>query len=357
MKITNVSLRRFDLELIEPYQIAYETVHSATNFVLQLETDTKIIGFGCAAPDFVVTKEKPEEVEEAFKNILLPTLKGENPFFFTKIMHGLKLQKTVKSSALAMVDMALYDLIAKFSGIPLYKFLGAFRESIPTSVTIGILSFEETMKKAKEWIDKGFFILKIKGGLDWEEDFRKLKTLRRKFPKLILRYDGNQGLTLDQALKFSKAVESLEVEIIEQPLLISEEENYFDFSEKTSQPIMADESIKTLKDTFRLAKHNLVDMINIKLMKVGGIQEALHINSVAKSAGYEVMVGCLDECQLGISAGLHFALSRPNIEYADLDSFLDFNSAPFKDLFLLKNGILYPNSKNGLGVDKSNFNS
>ncbi|KAA3606262.1 MAG: dipeptide epimerase [Calditrichaeota bacterium] len=354
MKITNVSLRRFDLELSEPYQIAYETVYSATNFILQLETDTKIIGFGCAAPDFVVTKEKPEEVEEAFQNTLLPALKGANPFHFTKIMHDLKLQKTVKSSALAMVDMALYDLISKFSGVPLYKFLGVYRESIPTSVTIGILPFEETMQKAKEWINKGFFILKIKGGLDWEEDFHKLKTLRERFPKLTLRYDGNQGLTLVQALNFSKAVENLEVEIIEQPLLISEEKHYFDFSEKTSQPIMADESIKTLKDTFRLAKDNLVDMINIKLMKVGGIQEAFHINSVAKSAGYEVMVGCLDECQLGISAGLHFALSRPNIEYADLDSFLDFSSDPFKDLFFLKNGILYPNGKNGLGLE-SNF--
>lgn len=355
MKIVNVSLRRFDLELSEPYQIAYETVYSATNFVLQLETDEKLVGFGCAAPDFVITKEKPEEVEKTFQNILFPALKGANPFYFTKIMHDLKLQKVIKSSALAMVDMALYDLISKSLGVPLYKFLGVYRESIPTSVTIGILPFEKTMLKAKEWVEKGFFILKIKGGLDWEKDVFKIKTLRNKFPKIILRYDGNQGLTLKEALNFSKEVENLKVEIIEQPLLISEEKYYFDFSEKTSQPIMADESIKTLKDTFRLAKNNLVDMINIKLMKVGGIQEAFHINSVAKSAGYEVMVGCLDECNLGISAGLHFALSRPNIEYADLDSFLDFKSDPFKDLFFLRNGILYPNKKNGLGVDESNF--
>lgn len=351
MKIIDLSLERYDLQLNEPYTIAYETISTSTNFILRLKTDVAgIEGFGCAAPDIPVTYESPEDIEANFQNVIIPALKGADPFYFTQIIHQLKTGKLLKSSALNMVDMALFDLVSKFAGVPLYKYLGAFRNSIPTSVTIGILPLKETLKKADEFVEQGFYILKIKGGLNVEEDIAKLTAIKKKYPQILLRFDGNQGYQLDEAIYFSSKVETLGIEMIEQPLSTNERENYTTLSAAISQSVMADESLKTLKDTFRLAKNSRVNMINIKLMKVGGLQEGFHINSVAKSAGYEVMVGCLDECQLGISAGLHFALSRPNIEFADLDSFLDFNKDPYPDLFQVKKGVLYPSEKSGLGV-------
>jgi L-alanine-DL-glutamate epimerase-like enolase superfamily enzyme len=347
VRIHRVELERFDLELTEPYTIAYETISNASNFILKLETDLGLIGYGCAAPDPVITAEQPEDVEEAFKNQIEPALHGQNVFQYAHILEELK--PNVRSSALAMVDLALFDLISKKADVPLYQYLGGYRHEIATSITIGIMPLTETLKKARSFVDDGFGIIKLKGGLDVEEDIEKIHALRKNQPKILLRFDGNQGYSLEEALHFVEQTRPAEIEIFEQPTTVKNEELMGVLSKKIHLPVMADESLKTLQDAFRLTSNDYTDMINIKLQKVGGIWEGLHINSVARSAKNEVMVGCLDECALGISAGLHFALSRPNIQYADLDAHLDFVSDPMKGLFTIKKGIMRPNNKPGLG--------
>jgi len=347
MRIIQIEYQRLDLKLSEPYTIAYESIDRATNFILILHTDIGIIGYGCAAPDLEVTKETADEVAAAIESVITPLLHGANPFSYARILS--ELAPMVKSSTLAMVDSALFDLISKKADVPLYQFLGGYRNKIATSITIGILSFEETIQRAAAFVNQGFGVIKLKGGLDVETDIKKIKTLRKQHPKLRLRFDGNQGYDLDTARYFISKIKNGEIEILEQPTSINDENFMGLLSEDTPIPVMADESLKSLKDAFRLTSKGYSDMINIKIMKVGGILAANHINSVAKAANNEVMVGCLDECALGISAGLHFALSRPNIEYADLDGHLDLLNDPFKELFHLKGGYLYPSQKPGIG--------
>ena len=202
MRITRASYERLDLKLSEPYTIAYETVSQTSNFILRLETDGKLMGFGCAAPDPVVTGETPEQVETVIKEIIIPYLKGKNPFTYALILSELRLLLKDRSSALAMVDLALHDLIAKKADVPLYRFLGGYRNSIPTSVTIGILPLKETLEKARKLIEQGFTILKIKGGSLVDEDIEKMLKLRETFREITLRFDGNQGYSVDEAVIF-----------------------------------------------------------------------------------------------------------------------------------------------------------
>jgi L-alanine-DL-glutamate epimerase-like enolase superfamily enzyme len=254
---------------------------------------------------------------------------------------------------MAMVDMALHDILARKAKLPLYQLLGGFRHEVQTSITIGILPLRETLEQAGYYLKKGFSIVKLKGGAHLPDDIEKIQKLREKLGyDFFLRFDANQGYNTEESVEFISKTKSANIEILEQPTSRKREERLGEVSQIIDVPVMADESIKTLKDAFRLASNDWIDMVNIKIMKVGGILESQHINSVAKAAGLEVMVGCIDECALGISAGLHFTLSRPNIEYADLDGHLDLLEDPFTDLFKLKNGILYPSNYPGLGKIK-----
>jgi L-alanine-DL-glutamate epimerase-like enolase superfamily enzyme len=351
MRITKISYERLDLKLAVPYTIAYETIDKTTNFILKIETDGKWTGYGCAAPDKVVTGEAPEVVENAIKNEITEYLVGKDPFTYARLLMELKQILGKRASSLAMVDLALFDLISKKAEVPLYKFLGGFRNSIPTSITIGILCLEETMKHAAEYVRQGFSILKIKGGSDLEEDIAKMKALHAMYPKVTWRFDGNQGYSVSDSISFINETEAIDLEMLEQPTIVGAEEHLGQVTDNVDTPVMADESLKTLADAFRLAQNERINMVNIKLQKVGGIMVGMHINSVAKSANLQTMVGCIDECGLGIAAGLHFALSRPNIMYADLDGHLELVNDPYKNIFTLKNGVLVPSKKYGLGID------
>ncbi len=349
MKITNISYERLDLKLSQPYTIAYETVSEVVNFVLKLETDQGLIGYGCAVPDPIVTRETSEQVETFIKDAILSTLKGRSPFMFHRIMEDLRQLPGAGASAMAMTDMALLDLQAKKMGVPLYKYLGGYRNQIATSVTVGICSAEDALILVKELVKKGLFIIKIKGGIDIDEDLEKMKQIRRDFPEIRLRFDGNQGYTLKQALRFAKEAEALDIEVFEQPLSSELDMKLKDLKEKIRLPLMVDESLKSLEDAYYFSKDDQLDLFNIKLMKVGGILKAREINSVARAAGIRSMVGCLDESAIGISAGLHFALSDSNVMYADLDGHLDLEGDPYHGLFELKDGFLIPGTKPGIG--------
>jgi L-alanine-DL-glutamate epimerase-like enolase superfamily enzyme len=349
MIIQKIEFFRIDMPLAVPYTIAYETVTKTSNIILKLITNKGIIGWGCASPDLEVTGESAEDVIKnmaVIENLLL----NQPPFQIAFFNDILKQTIPKASSTLAMVDMALFDLMARKAKLPLYQLLGGYRKSIITSITIGIEPLDKTLELTKKFLKQGFSCIKLKGGLNLEEDIEKVRLMREIYgSEFTLRFDANQGFKPKECIRFMKETKNENIEILEQPTTKKREKKLAKLTHKMSIPVMADESLKTLNDAFHLANDEISDMVNIKIMKVGGISTAQHINSVAKAAGMEVMVGCLDECALGISAGLHFALSRPNIEYADLDGHLDLLEDPFKNLFQLKNGTLYPSTYYGLG--------
>jgi L-alanine-DL-glutamate epimerase-like enolase superfamily enzyme len=350
MRIIRLECWKEKLALNEPYTIAYETISIATNVFLRMDTDSGLSGFGCAAPDQEVTNETGKSVLESFENTIEPYLKGKAPFTYALILEELRTLLKGQPSALAMVDMALFDLIGKRTKEPVYRLLGGYRKCIPTSVTIGILPLKGTLERAIEFIRQGFFILKVKGGSDVEEDIERVLKLRETVGSTVeIRFDANQGYTVSQAIHFINKIKLAKIELLEQPTKKENDDLLKQVSNQVNVPVMADESLMTLKDVFHLTANNCTDMINIKLMKAGGIMEAMRINAVAMAANAEAMVGCMDESAMGIAAGLHFALARPNIMYADLDGHFDLIEDPYASMVTCKKGILYPSEKPGFG--------
>jgi len=350
MKIRSVSGHFRTLKLSEPYSIAYDSVDRCESVFINIVTDGGIQGWGCAAPDPKVTGETARNTLKAFDKELESYLLGKDVFEYARILDSIKSTNPGQPALRAMVDMALHDIIAQKTGVPLYKLLGGYRDSIPTSITIGIMSVKSTLVFAEDYVKKGFRNLKIKGGNDVLEDIEKINRVSEVLGTSVkIRFDANQGYSLNDAMTFLKGVRKANIELFEQPTQKNDLEMLKLITQKSELPVMADESLISLRDAFFISRDQCTDLINIKLMKTGGILEGMHVNSIAKAAGIGAMVGCMDESALGIAAGLHFALSRPNIRYADLDGHLDILDDPFSGMLKIREGELIPSGGNGLG--------
>lgn len=321
------------------------------NIFLTLTTDTGLTGWGMAAPDAVITGEDVPSVLQAYQGHIASCMQGENPFYYSRLYEELRDAIPGQASALAMVEMALYDLMSQKADVPLYMFLGGYRQKIVTSVTVGILHDNQVLERVDHLIDRGVKAIKIKGGKDVERDIRIVGLVRKRVGRNIaLTFDANQWYSLIEAAHFIRNTKNSDLELIEQPTSPELTFQWHLLRQEGNIPIMADESLKKLSDSFTLTSRQAVDFLNIKLMKVGGITPALQINSSARSAAVRCMMGCMDESSLGIAAGLHVALARPNISHADLDSWMDIENDRFTDLIRFENGYLYPSDRPGLGI-------
>ena len=339
------------MELTEPYEVAYNRFTHAENIFVGLSTE-KHTGWGCIAPDPDVTGETIPEIHDAAEDLLPALLSGQDYLRRALLMKKLKKLTPGLFSLWAGVDTALWDLLGKTTGLPVWKILGGYRDRIKTSITIGICGTEATVSKTKKHLEDGWDIIKIKGGIDVDSDIARLRAIRSECGSgLRIRFDANQGYTPEQALYFISGTGDLNIELIEQPTMKSKPDLLGIVTRKSPVPIMADESLLSLFDAFHLVKHGLVDLMNVKLMKVGGISEAVQVDAVARAAGVEVMVGCMDEAALGVAAGLHFALSRRNIRFADLDGHFDLIGDPSAGIIRCRAGYLYPSEKPGFGWD------
>lgn len=332
----HIDAKPVDLKLTTPFRISRGVQTVASNAIVQINYKN-YTGYGEAAPD--------EFYGESLQTVLACIAifagnLGDDPFAIEDIMNNLDQIIRLNPSAKAAVDMALYDLVGKMLGVPLYKLLGLNpAHSAYTSFTLGIDTPTNMAKKAL--LARDYPILKVKVGT--KNDIAIIEAIRE-VSSATIRVDANAAWTPKEAIKTINALAPYNIEFVEQPIPPHDLEGLRLIRENVPLPILADESCVTVEDIPWIA--GCVDGINIKLMKCGGLRQALKMIHVARAHNLRVMIGCMIESSLAITAAAHLT---PLVDYADLDGNLLIDNDPYTGVSVLNGKLVLPDGP-GLGV-------
>jgi muconate cycloisomerase len=344
-----ISVEIFTVHKRFPLTISRGTTAQTTNVWLRVEQDG-IEGWGEASPFSLGNhRQCTETIRNALQQVA-PVLKKFSPLERQRIELVLN-ESQVPDSARAALDVALHDWLGKRVELPLWQMWGLDRSRIvPTSVTIGINLPEVAKTRVRDWLKlTDVRVLKVKLGspAGIEADQAMLMAVREEAPGQELYVDANGGWSLDDAVVMCTWLAGQGVKYVEQPLPRGEENRLVLLKARSPLPIFVDESCLTSRDIPQLA--DCVDGINIKLMKAGGLTEAMRMVDTARAYGLQVMFGCYSDSSLSNTAAAHLS---PLADYLDLDSHLNLLDDPFTGA-QMHSGRVMPLDKPGLGVQRS----
>jgi L-alanine-DL-glutamate epimerase-like enolase superfamily enzyme len=354
MKIRSVKTWLQQLPLTKPYTIAYKTIDDTEIVFLEIVLENGIIGIGAANPFAEVVGETPAITLSNLQTDFVQQLVGRDIRFFNQLIDEALLQFPHLPGTIAAIDIALHDAFCQFIGISVVDLYGRKIDALPTSITIGIKETAEMLEEAKANLMAGFKIIKIKTGLDVEQDIERVTKLHEQFGnKMLIRVDANQGYSLDNLKHFIQQTKTLSIELIEQPMAVGKENELATLQSTDRKILAADETLLDAATALQLAHPPTpYGIFNIKLMKSGGIRGAREIGLIAANAGIDLFWGCNDESMVSIAAALQVAYSFSNTKYLDLDGSFDLSSDLVTGGFILKDGLMYCSNKAGLGLIK-----
>jgi o-succinylbenzoate synthase len=322
MKITEVKLGKISVPLRVPFKTALRSVSSVEDIIVEVHTDTGAVGYGEAPPTGAVTGDTTGSILGALQDHIIKIVVGRDVDDFEDLMKALNSCIVKNFSAKAAMDMALWDLYGQLYQIPVYKLMGGCRKEIITDITISVNDPEEMARDAVDAINRGYDTLKIKVGANPELDVARLSAVRQAVgDKTCIRIDANQGWEPKQAVRLLNQMQEkgLDIEFVEQPVKAHDFEGLKYVTDRSYVPVLADESVFSPEDALTIMQMRAADLVNIKLMKCGGLYNALKITSAAEVYGVECMIGCMLEAKISVNAAVHLACAKKIITKIDLD--------------------------------------
>ena len=335
---------RVSLPLADAFTISRGTQETAENVVVRLTDEGGMTGHGAAAPS-PHYGETVDTVEAVLPTLIEAAESVGDPHAIERIERRMRERVRRNPAARAAVSIALHDLAAKRLGVPLYRLWGLDPSTCPpTSFTIGLDTTERVEEKTEAAVEAGYSTLKLKLGTD--RDAELLSAVRDAAPDATLRVDANEAWTPREAVEKSQLLDEYDVEFVEQPTPAAHPDGLRYVYERSTVPVALDESVETLVDVPQVADY--CDIVNLKLMKCGGLREARRMIHTARAHGLEVMLGCMVETNAAIAAACHLA---PLLDYADLDGALLLEADDYDGLDLSNGVIRLPDDRTGSGAD------
>ncbi|TGD17348.1 dipeptide epimerase [Levilactobacillus suantsaiihabitans] len=322
--ITDVATSVEKIPLKRPFVTHLHTVNEIQAVRVLVKLNNGTTGIGSATPNEVVTGDTLATLQAVIETVIKPRLVGKSLNRFEPLMAALQKSVRYNQPAKAALDIAIYNAWAQNCRQPLTALLGGAKDSMATDYTISIGEPGQMVAEAKALVQKGFHALKVKiGNRPVREDVATITQIGRAVgPAVSLRIDVNQGWTYQQARLGLHLLEAaqLKIDFVEQPLAADQLPSLAKLRDQTCLPIMVDESVFTPADALTVIRAGAADIVNIKLMKSGGIYPATQINQICEAAGISCMVGCMIEAPESLAAAVAFANAHQNVCFIDLDS-------------------------------------
>jgi len=323
MKIKHISTRILHAPLKHPFVTSLRRVDSLEDLIVIIECDDGSIGYGEGAPTPVITGETIGSMQATI-NLIHPFLIGLEIEDFDTILYHVHAHILKNTTAKSALEIALYDLKAKSLSQPLYQMLGGTQKTFETDITISMGEIDSMIHACHHAIALGYKTLKIKIGDDPKKDSERIIAIDQAIGHNIsLRLDANQGWSAKESVTLLQTIEQkgIVAEFIEQPVSSDDIQGLRYIKERVETPILADESIFSLKDARRVLELGAVDYINIKLAKTAGISQALALADLSKTYHVQCMIGCMLEGPVSVGAAVHVASAKADsITMLDLDA-------------------------------------
>lgn len=314
MKITDIACYAVRLPLIKPFIISYGAYSHVESILVRLTTDTGLVGWGEATPDPFVTGESWAGTHAMLRYDLLPLLRDQNPLAREAIHARLDGLVTGAPSAKAAIDLALWDIAGKQAHLSIAALLGGpVRDALVWHATLSIGTPATMAAEAKAAVAAGHSEIKMKvGAARLADDVERIIAVREAIgPEIALMVDANQGWRDPAtAIRAIHAIAPAAPVWIEQPIRADDFAGLAEVRRATGIAQMADEGVYSARDGLRIVELRAADLINVKLMKTGGITEAVRLIAVCEAAGLRCMVGSMVESAIATAAGVQIALAR-----------------------------------------------